>query len=740
MMKTIRIFAAWGIMAVLMQTCAGNAHSQEARGSAIALPLTGITIDGRIDDWPDDMERHPILHHGQAYGPTDIDTADLTSSPDLTPSFMIGYDRRANLIYLAVIVRDDILAAGYTFMNTDACEIYVEGTQKGRVVEFNHSLNFKPENMAAIQYVLCPPGGSYDSPQAVGTPRNPRISGGDIGDTKTTGAFSRDGDISIYEWAIQAFEKYPSKPTVLTPGTYIGLDVVVNDVDREGERPAWVCWSMYKPMKFYDATSLGSVLIVDDPSDIGSISGRVTDKRDNKPIGGFHFEIYRDGELKRTAVTDSLGAFALKLTKGGYAIRPKAGQGVETGTLSKFTVKGGRDTKVAVSPKFIAIPDEIAESSKYYASLTGYSDTTVVVTTFSGADGSRTLRKKYSLDFNRPAFIRFKTAGGDSNTVSLHAFEQVMLVYDEAELMYSAQRPPESLEKNAYRPFEKHLSNDSSLLLEWITAPDPLKELMKSAVAFKKAGRETIDGEETIIIDVMASLDAVSPKAVGKNGETTAVRLWIGARDRMLRKASYSIVTGDEKKPSVMKVEILHSSMASNPEFADNHFMFSPEPGSQPMGAVSRAQSQKPKSVDLTGSDAPDFDLPLLGGGTVSLSGCKGNAVVIGFWASWSEPCGVIMPVLQKIHDAYGDKNVTVIGIDTLEDEEEDVLKAFLVDHGVTFANAIDEEQKLADAYHLTKIPSCFFVDKKGAVVYAMQGDEFNPELAEKIVEALAKN
>ena len=76
----------------------------------------------------------------------------------------------------------------------------------------------------------------------------------------------------------------------------------------------------------------------------------------------------------------------------------------------------------------------------------------------------------------------------------------------------------------------------------------------------------------------------------------------------------------------------------------------------------------------------------------------------------------------------------------TLEDEEEDVLKAFLGDHGVTFANAIDEEQKLADAYHLTKIPSCFFVDKNGAVVFAMQGDEFNPELAEKIVEALAKN
>ena len=58
--------------------------------TAYAVPLHDITVDGCIDDWPEDMIRYPILNYGKTYGPTDIDCADLTKSSDLSPYFMVG--------------------------------------------------------------------------------------------------------------------------------------------------------------------------------------------------------------------------------------------------------------------------------------------------------------------------------------------------------------------------------------------------------------------------------------------------------------------------------------------------------------------------------------------------------------------------------------------------------------------------------------------------------------------------
>ena len=78
---------------------------------ALALPVTGITVDGDLSDWPRDMPALPIRNEFGAYGATDTEGTDLGTSADLSPSFRVGYDPGRQLLHVAVEVRDDMLHA-----------------------------------------------------------------------------------------------------------------------------------------------------------------------------------------------------------------------------------------------------------------------------------------------------------------------------------------------------------------------------------------------------------------------------------------------------------------------------------------------------------------------------------------------------------------------------------------------------------------------------------------------------
>lgn len=229
--------------------------------TAYAIPLTGIQIDGNLDDWPEDMIRYPILKNWQVYGPTDIDDADLTASADLTPSFMVGFSPLNNLIYLAVRVRDDALVVGSGFENTDACEVFVDGLNSHRKV--TPISEGSASDLPVMQHLMFPPGGSFGPVSGTADKSaNPRILFGDITKTSTKGAYARKGDIHIYEWAIEAFDHYPDSPTKLEIGKTIGFDVVAVDKDSETDNAAWVCWGQFGGGKQFNADRLGDLVLV----------------------------------------------------------------------------------------------------------------------------------------------------------------------------------------------------------------------------------------------------------------------------------------------------------------------------------------------------------------------------------------------------------------------------------------------------------------------------------------------
>ena len=223
-----------------------------------AIPIQGIQIDGDLDDWPGGMEEYPILHHRQVYGPTDIDDADLTVSADLNARFRVGYDPVEPLIYVAVQVRDDILTVGSLHSETDGCEIYVDGDHSGET-SASVGADRRTSPFPAIQYIAVPGVGTYGQEVDKTNPAMGPFGG--IKRTRTRMAFRREGGITTYEWAVEAFDHYPKKPTQLVPGKILGFDVAVADKDDPNGNAAWVCWGPYAPKKFRHAHFLGDLVL-----------------------------------------------------------------------------------------------------------------------------------------------------------------------------------------------------------------------------------------------------------------------------------------------------------------------------------------------------------------------------------------------------------------------------------------------------------------------------------------------
>ena len=96
---------------------------------------------------------------------------------------MVGYNPEKNLIYLAVIVKDDMLTAtNIDQNNTDACEVYFDSSNSNKIINFRSISDVN--SLAAMQYLMWPPGGSYG-----GLTDNIDMFRGSITQTKTRGKY-----------------------------------------------------------------------------------------------------------------------------------------------------------------------------------------------------------------------------------------------------------------------------------------------------------------------------------------------------------------------------------------------------------------------------------------------------------------------------------------------------------------------------------------------------------------------
>ncbi len=234
--------------------------------SAIATPLSNIVVDGHLEDWPSDLPQIPI--RTMLVGNGGYDTKTRKNGNDPEASFRVGYDRKTQLIYLAVTVpdNDQVGKAGDPW-HTDAVEVYVDGDpndQPATPAARSWDNNTKdPLKMPVLQYAGIPgTGGTYGDSHN----RNPSLVYGNIANTGTQMKFQRSGEVTTYEWAIQAFDHYPDTPTRLAPGKRLGFDLAIVDKDRDRALPTWISWGP-SPVFFkgVEPSNLGELILGDGP-------------------------------------------------------------------------------------------------------------------------------------------------------------------------------------------------------------------------------------------------------------------------------------------------------------------------------------------------------------------------------------------------------------------------------------------------------------------------------------------
>jgi len=133
---------------------------------------------------------------------------------------------------------------------------------------------------------------------------------------------------------------------------------------------------------------------------------------------------------------------------------------------------------------------------------------------------------------------------------------------------------------------------------------------------------------------------------------------------------------------------------------------------------------------------APAFRARTLESKTLELAALLAKGpVVLDFWATWCKPCLQALPEIQRVHEKWAARGVTVVGIS--EDGPRNVAKVrpFASRYRLTYPLIIDEDGSLQSAYQVRSLPTTFVIDRRGRIVHVEQG--YRPGLETVLDEAL---
>ena len=135
-------------------------------------------------------------------------------------------------------------------------------------------------------------------------------------------------------------------------------------------------------------------------------------------------------------------------------------------------------------------------------------------------------------------------------------------------------------------------------------------------------------------------------------------------------------------------------------------------------------------------SDAPDFTLPMLGGGKFKLSSLKGKVVILDFWATWCPPCREEIPDFIALKNKYADKGLEIVGVALDNGGEKDVAP-FAKEQGINYITVIGDDKITQKYGGIRGIPTTFIIDTNGKIVEKHVGLTSREVFEESIINLL---
>lgn len=120
----------------------------------------------------------------------------------------------------------------------------------------------------------------------------------------------------------------------------------------------------------------------------------------------------------------------------------------------------------------------------------------------------------------------------------------------------------------------------------------------------------------------------------------------------------------------------------------------------------------------------PNFKIRQNDQKTLTLKDLKGHYIILNIWATWCAPCVKELPALNRLQMAFpqGEWRVVAVSIDAQKDINK--IKNFVTKYHVEdIALYHDENGDLQRILPIKNLPTTFFINKSGKIIYAIEGD-----------------
>lgn len=121
------------------------------------------------------------------------------------------------------------------------------------------------------------------------------------------------------------------------------------------------------------------------------------------------------------------------------------------------------------------------------------------------------------------------------------------------------------------------------------------------------------------------------------------------------------------------------------------------------------------------GTQAPLWTLASSTGQDISLMEMKGKVVLLDFWGTWCAPCLRSMPMIQAIHDHFGNNpKVQVLGVSVEAEDHVDPVE-FMKRKQYTYPTVLGGAA-ITEAYQVHVFPTIYVIDQNGVIIHAEHG------------------